>query len=163
MKLHRLLILHLILIEKKWSNSLVYLNLACHSFSFNPSNWCHHLKGKWAVTLKMMQPSKPTSRFTPSFWERLPTETLLCWRELKLSSVCWSSLHLVAVDRVAVLSPDLKLSQRTVLSVPSHPGAVLSTRCWDLLNIRRCHLIRSTVGTRFPWQAEDVGWFGFFL
>lgn len=49
------------------------------------------------------------------------------------------------------------------LSVPSQPRAVLSTRCWVLLNMRRCHLNRSTVETRFPQQAEDVGCFGFFL
>lgn len=81
-----------------------------------------------AVTLKKIQSSKSTSRFTPSFWEQLPTETQLCWKELKSSSVCWSSLRLGAVCQVAV-PPDPELSLRT-LSVPSHPGAVLSTRCW---------------------------------
>lgn len=45
----QLLILLLVLIEKKWQNCSVYLNLAWHSFSFSPSSCCLQLRRKQGI------------------------------------------------------------------------------------------------------------------
>lgn len=45
----QLLILLLVLIEKKWQNCSVYLNLACHSFSFSPSSCCLQPRRKQGI------------------------------------------------------------------------------------------------------------------
>ena len=53
------LILLLVLIEKKWQNCSVYLNLACHSFSFSPSSCYLQLRreqGKVNDSWKFLSP-----------------------------------------------------------------------------------------------------------
>lgn len=44
-----------------------------------------------AITSKTTWPSKPTSRFTPSFCDPLPTKTQACRRGSTSSRACWTS------------------------------------------------------------------------